>query len=85
MKVKITRPTIAKKRGAMPGDILDVSKEEAMQLIGANKAVALKESAVETAEAPAAPESPVETAELPAANVETFAPVVKNKKKKASD
>ncbi len=48
MKVKIVRPTIAQKRQVMPGEVLDVSKEEAVQLIGANKAVIAKEIAVET-------------------------------------
>lgn len=88
MKVQITRPTIAKKRGAMPGDILEVSQEEGIQLISAGKAVALKESAVETTEAPIANEVPdllVEKTELPAANTQTFAPTIKNKKKKASE
>ena len=48
MKVQITRSTISQKKQVLPGEVLDVSKEEAVQLIGAGKAVALKESAVET-------------------------------------
>ena len=83
MKVKIIRNTIAQKRQVAPGEILEVSKGEAVQLIGANKAIALKESAVETTDAPVAE---VETTELPAANTETFTPVVKRgPKKKASE
>lgn len=83
MKVKIIRPTIAQKRQVFPGDVLDVSKDEAVQLIGANKAVPVKETAAETTDAPAAN---VETTELPAANTETFAPVVKRgRSKKASE
>lgn len=52
MKVKIIRPTIALKRQVYSGDVLEVSKEEAIQLIGANKAVAVKDVAVETTSQP---------------------------------
>ena len=52
MKIEITRPTIAKKRGAMPGDVLEVSLQEGMQLIGAGKAIAVKETVVETTDQP---------------------------------
>jgi hypothetical protein len=64
MKVKIIRPTIAQKRNVTPGEILDVPQHEAVQLIGAGKAVAVKESAVETAERPM---DVVETSDAPAA------------------
>jgi hypothetical protein len=70
MKVRIIRPTIAQKRQVYPGDELEVSKEEAVQLIGANKAVAVKTTAVvETADQPleAVETSVVETPEIPAA------------------
>lgn len=70
MKVRIIRPTIAQKRQVYAGEELEVSKEEAVQLIGANKAVALKTSAVvETADQPleAVETEVVETAEVPAA------------------
>ena len=86
MKVTIIRPTIALKRQVMPGDQLEVSKEEAVQLIGANKAVAVKERVVETtelprkaAEAQSLPESESETPETETAE----AP--KRGKKKASE
>jgi hypothetical protein len=48
MKVQIIRPTISRKKLVLPGEVLEVSKDEAVQLIGAGKAVAFKESAVET-------------------------------------
>ena len=54
MKVKIIRATIAQKRQVFPGEELDVSKAEAATLIGAGKAVGLKESGVETTAAPVA-------------------------------
>lgn len=83
MKVKIIRNTIAQKRQVAPGEILEVSKEEAVQLIGANKAIAMKESVAETTDLPM---ENVETAEHGAVNTETFAPVVKRgSKKKASE
>lgn len=52
MRVKIIRPTIAQKRQVMPGDELEVSKEEAQQLILANKAVPVREIPIETAMLP---------------------------------
>lgn len=69
MKVRIVRLTIAQKRQVYPGEELEVSKEEAIQLIGANKAVVVKESAVvETADQPlkAVETEVVKTAEVPA-------------------
>ena len=48
MKVKIIRATIAQKRQVMPGDFLDVSQQEAVLLIGAGKAQAVKEAAETT-------------------------------------
>lgn len=84
MKVKITRPTIAQKRQVYPGDLLEVSKEEAVQLIGAGKAIAVKESAVETAQAPAVAQEQAAVPEEPApVPVVTEAP--KRKTKKASE
>lgn len=82
MKIKIIRATIAQKRQVEPGEELEVSKEEGIQLIGAGKAVALKSSAVETTEAPTYEN---ETTSLPAVNTETFEPTVKRGKKKASE
>jgi hypothetical protein len=69
MKVKITRATIAQKRQVYPGETLDVRQDEAIQLIGAGKAEAVKAEA-ETAQAPKAPsaEKPKgETAKAPGA------------------
>ena len=84
MKVKITRPTIAQKRQVYPGDLLEVSKEEAVQLIGAGKAIAVKESAVEKAPAPAVAQEQAAVPEEPApVPVVTEAP--KRKTKKASE
>ena len=84
MKVRIIRPTIALKRQVNEGEMIEVSPKEAAELIGAGKAVAVKEdAAVETA---VRPMEDVETSELPAANTESFAPVVKRgKSKKASE
>jgi hypothetical protein len=84
MKVKIIRPTIAQKRQVYVGDVLDVSKEEAVQLIGSNKAIAVKESAVETAQAPAVAQEQAAAPEPePALAVAPEAP--KRKTKKASE
>lgn len=83
MKIRIIRPTIALKRQVSEGEILDVTQQEATELIGARKAVAVKEDAVETA---VRSMEQVETSEIPAANTESFAPVVKRgKTKKASE
>lgn len=54
MKVLITRPTIAQKQPVSAGQELDVTQLEALQLIGAGKAVAVKEAAAETTDAPKA-------------------------------
>lgn len=71
MKVRIIRPTIAQKRQVYPGDELEVSKDEAVQLIGAGKAVGVKDASavVETTDQPleAVETEVVETAEVPAA------------------
>lgn len=83
MKVKIIRPTIAQKRQVYAGDVLEVSKEEAVQLIGAGKAIAVKESAVETAEAPAAAKEQETAIEAEPAPVVVEAP--KRKTRKASE
>lgn len=84
MKVKIIRPTIALKRQVNEGEILEVTQQEAAELIGARKAVAVKEDAV--VETAVRPMEEVETSTLPAANTETFAPVVKRgRSKKASE
>lgn len=83
MKVKITRLTVAQKRQVYPGDEIEVTKEEAIQLIGAGKAVAVKEAAVETAEMPAVN---AESSEMPAVNTESLSGAVKRgKPKKASE
>ena len=70
MKVKIIRPTIAQKRQVFAGDMLEVSKEEAVQLIGAGKAVGVVDApaVVETADRPveAVESAVVETPEIPA-------------------
>ncbi len=68
MRVKITRPTIAQRRQVLPGEELEVSQQEAIQLIGAHKAIALKAVEVETTDkslaeaetsaAPIVPEAP---------------------------
>ena len=67
MKVQIIRATIAQKRQAMPGDVLEVPQAEGVILIGAGKAVAIKEAAettslptgdVEKAVKPAPPPAP---------------------------
>ena len=81
MKVKIIRPTIAQKRQVLAGDMLEVSKEEAVQLIGAGKAVAVKDSAVETAEAPVAMQEQAAAPQPePAPAVATETPKRRNKK-----
>ena len=79
MKVQITRPTISNKKQVLPGDVLDVSKDEAVQLIGAGKAVAFKESAVETT---IIPQDVVEQAV--SVNTETFETTKRGTKKRGS-
>ena len=79
MKVQITRPTISQKKQVLPGDVLDVSKDEAVQLIGAGKAVAFKESAVETTLIPQA----VVEHEV-SVNTETFEAAKRGPKKRGS-
>lgn len=93
MKVKIIRATVAQKRTVLAGEELDVSKDEAMQLVSAGKALVLKDAAVETADKPMAeaettsvPMDEVETTDTPAVNTESFAPTVKRGgKKKVSE
>ncbi len=81
MKVKIIRSTIAQKRQVFAGDMLEVSKEEAVQLIGAGKAVAVKDSAVETAEAPVVMQEQAAAPQPePAPAVATETPKRRNKK-----
>jgi uncharacterized protein YggE len=46
MKIKIIRATIAQKQQVYPGQVLDVSKDEAVQIIGAGKAVAVPDVSV---------------------------------------
>ncbi|MBI5933262.1 MAG: hypothetical protein HY867_06105 [Chloroflexi bacterium] len=83
MKVKIIRPTIAQKRQVYPGELLEVSKEEAVQLIGANKAIAVKDSAVETAQTPIVAQEQAAVVETEPAPAAPEAP--KRKTKKASE
>lgn len=84
MIVKIIRPTIAQKRQVFAGDVLEVSKDEAVQLIGANKAVAVKDNPVETATLPMAEQAAVVVEQVQPA--ETPDPVKPSgKKKKASE
>lgn len=83
MKVRIIRPTIAQKRQVYAGDVLEVSKDEAVQLIGANKAVAVKESPVETATLPVVEQAAAVVEQVQPA--ETPGPVkTSGKKKKVS-
>lgn len=83
MKVQIIRSTVAQKRSVMPGDVLEVSKDEAVQLIAANKAIALKDSPVETASIPQVQaEAP---APDPVVEFEQAQPVKPRGKKKASE
>lgn len=77
MKVQIIRPTISNKKQVLPGDVLDVSKDEAVQLIGAGKAVAFKESAVETT---LIPQDVVE--QTVSVNTETFKTTIRGPKKR---
>ena len=79
MKVQIIRPTISQKKQVLPGDVLDVSKDEAVQLIGAGKAVAFKESAVETT---LIPQDVVEQAV--SVNTETFEAAKRGPKKRGN-
>ena len=79
MKVQIIRPTISGKKQVLPGDVLEVSKDEAVQLIGAGKAVAFKESAVETT---LIPQDVVEHAV--SVNTETFETTKRGPKKRGS-
>lgn len=48
MKVRIIRPTIAQKRQVMPGEELDVSKQEGVQLVSAGKAIPVAEIEMES-------------------------------------
>ena len=79
MKVQIIRPTISGKKQVLPGDVLDVSKDEAVQLIGAGKAVAFKESAVETT---LIPQDVVE--QTVSVNTETYKATMRGTKKRGS-
>jgi hypothetical protein len=55
MKIKITRPTIFRKQPVEPSDEqIEVTKLEALALISAGKAVAVKEDVVETTDKPTA-------------------------------
>lgn len=77
MQVKITRATISEKQQVMPGQVLDVSKDEAVALIAAGKAVALPD-AVQVATAPAG-----ETADAPAPKLKDNKPKVTPNKPKS--
>jgi len=79
MKVQIIRPTISQKKQVLPGDVLDVSKDEAVQLIGAGKAVAFKEIAIETT---IIPQDVVE--QTVSVNTETFKATMRGTKKRGS-
>jgi hypothetical protein len=74
MKIKIIRPTIFRKQQVMPSDEpIEVTKVEAVEIIGAGKAVAVKEAAAETTDQSI---EEIETTDTPAVNTESFAPVV---------
>lgn len=84
MIVKIIRPTVAQKRSVMPGDVLEVSKDEGALLISANKAIAVKDSPVETATV--IPQVEVKAPALePVVETEQAQPAKSRGKKKASE
>ena len=66
MKIKILRPTIAQHRQVLPGEELEVSREEATQLIGEGKA-----QLISMGEARAVKDVAVENTDKPMADVET--------------
>lgn len=77
MKIEILEPTIAQRRQVMPGDVLDVPKDEALVIVSTGRARLLPEAA--------------ETATLPTQTVETAdamppsPPAAKTKTKKNGD
>lgn len=62
MRVRITRPTFLRGAPVLAGQELEVSQAEGMGLIGAGKAIPLKDTQVETADLPRAA---IETADKP--------------------
>lgn len=53
MKIKIIRPTVFRKKAVEPSETpIEVTAREAMDLIGAGKAVAVKDAPVENADKP---------------------------------